>query len=96
MDKYIGIGPAPCPFQFGTKQYHEWNETQEVKIVVTEDNRVFIKTPKTPVGGMRSSSNRTTGGKWKEINLRYKTPGHYLRQMNAKPADFAGGPRGVK
>lgn len=94
MKKYIAQVAALNPFMWGTEAHKNFNETVEMKIVVTEDGRVFTKKDKsyTSVGRTPHSA----GGKWGEVNLRYKTPGHYLRQVGAKEASFRGAPRGIK
>lgn len=95
MKKYTAQVLKPCPFHSASQQAQNWNETHEMKIVVSGD-KVFTKTPSAPKGG--SSCISMSGGKWKQVSpyvFRYKTIEKFLLECRAVESSFRGSPKGV-
>lgn len=94
MNKYIATIRKPCNFNSASPAAKNWNETMEMRIVVTDAGAVWVRKERHDVGVINL---KAAGGKWERHTLNPRQSVlQWLEQIDASPATFRGGPRGVK
>lgn len=95
MKKYTAQIARPCNLHSASEQAKNWSETMEMRIVVTDQGRVWVKKERHLIGVLNT---KPAGGSWERHNVSFSkriTVDQWLAQVGAVEADFKGGPRGV-
>jgi len=93
MKKYTAQITRPCNLHSASEQARDWNETMEMRIVVTPEGVVWIKKDRHDVG---VNPFKAAGGIWYKKPKTSQAMEEWLLQVGAVEATFKGGPRGVK
>lgn len=95
MKKYIAEVRKPCPFHSASDQARNWDETMEMKIFISDEGRVFTKTPSYATPHSRNCC-AVSSDKWKakgDYAFRYTSVDQWLNKIGAVESNYRGQPR---